>query len=474
MRCLALADAIRRDGAECHFATTSESFATVPGLLKSGYRCVELEHQTDVRSLRSAVPAGCDWLVVDHYGWGSELEASCRPWARNILVIDDLANRAHDCDILLDQTFGRTPDAYRDLVPTGCNLLVGSQYALLRSEFAAWRPRSLARRGTATLRRVLVSMGLSDPANVTPTILEGLLQSKLPLAVDVVLGPSAPGLSGVKSMVEQHNETFTLHVGTSAVAELLSECDLCFGAAGSSAWERCCLGVPAILAIVAENQRETAECLATAGAALSLGYAEAISPTAVANAILSFLCDRHTGAELSARTALICDGRGAGRVAMRLMPVRSTGGKPVWLRPAVPADVETTYAWQAQPETRRFSRNRAIPTRAEHEKWFSNRLLNSASIMSIIVLEGVDVGTLRLDRFDRTSYEVSIVVSSRYCGQGVGFCALDLARRLVPEACLKAEIMPGNERSEALFTRAGYLPAGFGWRSIEPLSSHSS
>jgi len=157
-----------------------------------------------------------------------------------------------------------------------------------------------------------------------------------------------------------------------------------------------------------------------------------------------------------------------------LMPARSVVGKPVWLRPAVPADVETTYAWQAQPETRRFSRNRAIPTRAEHEKWFSNRLLNSASILSIIVLDGMDVGTLRLDRLDGTSYEVSIVISSRYYGQGVGFCALELARRLVPEACLKAEIMPGNERSEALFTRAGYLPAGFGWRSIEPLSSHSS
>jgi RimJ/RimL family protein N-acetyltransferase len=144
------------------------------------------------------------------------------------------------------------------------------------------------------------------------------------------------------------------------------------------------------------------------------------------------------------------------------------GGKPVWLRPATPDDLEITYEWQTQPETRRFGRNSAAPTRVEHESWFSARLQDPASILNVIVCDGEAVGTLRLDRLDWLAYEISIVVSTSFYGRGIGLAALELARRLVPEARLKAEILPGNTRSEALFTKAGYLPTGYGWRSIDP------
>jgi RimJ/RimL family protein N-acetyltransferase len=184
-------------------------------------------------------------------------------------------------------------------------------------------------------------------------------------------------------------------------------------------------------------------------------------------------CDPGALAELATRSAAICDGRGAQRVAMRIRPTRAAGGRPVWLRPTTPDDLEITYEWQAQPETRRFGRNNAIPSRTEHEAWFAARLKHPASLLSVIVCDGEAVGTLRLDRLDSLAYEISIVVSSSFYGRGIGLAALELARRLVPEARIKAEILAGNARSEALFTKAGYLPKGYGWRSVDPLVGNS-
>jgi UDP-2,4-diacetamido-2,4,6-trideoxy-beta-L-altropyranose hydrolase len=468
MRCLALADALRIGGAECSFACSPQTPISAPALVGSGHHYIELDDTADAENLGQAVPGGCNWLVVDHYGLNADYEALCRPWARHIMVVDDLANRHHDCDLLLDQTAGRTVSTYSGLVPAGSDVIAGSQYALLRSEFAAARLTSLARRKSNRLKHVLVSMGLSDPVNVTQIILEGIIESRLPLTVDVVLGPSAPSLSAVRSFVDRHKGAFGLHVGSAAMAELMTKADICFGAAGATSWERCCLGLPTVLTVIADNQREIASRLVGEGAAISLGFANELTTAAVADVIRRLERNPEALGELTTRSAVVCDGRGAQRVSMRLQPEKAAGEKPVWLRPVTRDDLEITYEWQTQPETRRFGRNSAIPSRAEHEVWFSARLQDPTSILNVIVCDGEAVGTLRLDRLDSRSYEISIVVSTSFYGRGIGLAALMLARRLVPEALLKAEILPGNIRSEALFTKAGYLPRGYGWRSVGP------
>lgn len=471
MRCLALADELRRNGAECIFAHAGDTWNTVPALGLSGHASVELPNSHDTDALSRSVPGGCDWLVVDHYGWNSSDEAGCRPWARHILVIDDLADRPHDCDILLDQTYGRSVSAYDKLAPAGCDLLLGSRYALLRPEFAAARPLSLARRAPSQLQRILVSVGFTDPANVTETVLEGIVGSSLPLMTDVVLGSSAPSLSRVRSIVETHHHTMTLHVDTSSMAELMSKADFCFGAAGSSSWERCCLGLPTALTIVAGNQIEISERLMDSGAIIALGLAKDLSSGDIAKLLQTISHDPGRLVDLTSRSANICDGRGVQRVGMRLQPERTSAGRSVWLRPATSDDLELTYQWQCQPETRRFSRSTAAPSRGEHEAWFLARLNDAAVLFCVVVCDGDDVGFVRLDRRDASSYEISIAISSGFHGQGFGLAALKLAPRLVPDARIDAEILPGNSRSEALFTKAGYLPKGYGWRSVAPIAA---
>lgn len=474
MRCLTLADELRSSGAECTFAHTAKTPTTVPALLRSGHRSVELPASGDPESLCKSIEGGCDWLVVDHYGWSFVEEMRCRPWVRKIMVINDLADRPHDCDILLDQTFDRGLLAYDGLAPSGCAFLLGTQYALLRPEFAAARFTSLLRRASNQLKRVLVSVGFTDSAEVTGIILDGILESGLSLTVDVVLGPSASNLSAVRSIVEAHRDTMTLHVGSETMAELMSEADLCFGAAGTSSWERCCLGLPTVLTVVADNQREIAAHLVDVGAAMFLGVADDISSAHIVKLLHEIVRNPEVLAVLAKRSAVICDGRGARRVGMRLRPARANNGKPVWLRSATKDDLQITYAWQSQPETRRFARNSRTPSLDEHEAWFTAQLQNSGSLLSVIVCDGEDVGSVRLDRQDALSYQISIVISDSCYGQGLGLAALDLARRLVPEAWINAEILPGNSRSEALFTKAGYSPTGYGWRSIMPLTSTAS
>ena len=170
MRCLALADALVERGWRCVFAVSTETTATVPHLKRAQHdiHILSAAEEGDPAALLSAATEGCQLLVIDHYRLGAHYEAGCRSLTRQILVIDDLADRAHDCDLLLDQNLGRDPLDYDGLVPASARVLTGPEFALLRPEFAAARSAGLARRQPGThVRRILVTLGLTDLGGIT-------------------------------------------------------------------------------------------------------------------------------------------------------------------------------------------------------------------------------------------------------------------------------------------------------------------
>ncbi len=315
MRCLALANSLEDSGCSIRFAVTAETLGMMPTL--SSRPVIIVKSPTDARQLTEAVPEGCDLLIVDQYAWDASLEEQCRPWAKKIMVIDDLADRRHDCDILLDQTYGRDPSDYADLVPTGCDVLAGPHYALLRPEFTEARPRALRRREPVKFQRILVSVGLTDPMDVTSTILDGIIESGLRLQTDVVLGSSATRLANVREKVSRHADIITVHADTPRMAELMIDADFAFGAAGSTSWERCCLGLPTAFVVVASNQEKTARELAEAGAAVNLGPFSQLTASVIASTLLKLRRDAGILQNMSKNAAKICDGRGAPRVAAR-------------------------------------------------------------------------------------------------------------------------------------------------------------
>lgn len=293
MRCLTLAQALRHQGAVCRFVCRGQPGHLIAHIREQGHEVLVLPAATprapttapadgfahwlgtdwseDARQTRAALAAfGVqDWLVVDHYGLDEQWERAIRPCGRRLLVIDDLVNRRHDADILLDQTFGRDPRDYRDLTNPACEHRCGIGNVLLRHEFEQWRPHSLARRTHPRLERIIISMGGVDKDNMTRDVLVAI-QDGEPLAnvgVCVVLGANSPQIQDIRELTQRGPTRVDVRVAASNMAELLANCDLAIGAAGTSSWERCCLGVPTLMLVLADNQREVAARLSEAGAA---------------------------------------------------------------------------------------------------------------------------------------------------------------------------------------------------------------
>ena len=321
MRSLALADRLATTGWECKVAISGETLAMLPQLRERGHQLIELVGPTDDEpaELALALPDGCSILVIDHYERGVEFERACRPWADSILAIEDLPTREHDCDFLLDQTFGRCPRDYDEFVENGCKMFCGSKFALLRDEFRAARAEAMdRRRNTETVARILVCMGLSDPGNASGRAIEGIVASGADVNIDVVLGAGAPNIDAVRLQLDTLNGRGNLHVAPKGLAKIMTHADLAISASGSTTWERCCLGLPAIMTALSDNQAVIAKNVSDAGAGLMVGQDGEVDAGQIADAVAKITQDGRLWREMSQAAAAICDGKGAERVERTL------------------------------------------------------------------------------------------------------------------------------------------------------------
>lgn len=478
MRCSVLADALIAVGWGCAFAVNRETRKFLQNKDRGDSEILILDDDPagEVKSMKERWPEGCDLLVVDHYGRDAKYENSCRPWARAILTVDDLADRPHVGDILLNQNFGFTAADYAKLTPSSCRLLVGSDCALLRPQFAAARPAALARRDTRhTIKRILISLGATDPDNHTCSVIDAFIDSGIEATVDVVLGAWAPHLGDVQEKLSATLPTATLHTEVSDMAELVAVSDLAIGSAGSSSWERCCLGLPTLMLMTADNQRGVARELSRLGAAVLVVLGDKNHPDNLSLALQSLAADSGRLQEMSDIAAGLCDGRGVERVLPLLVgPLLAKDGDEVLLRCAEKDDEATVLAWQQHPVTRRYSRNPQPPTTGEHHDWFGARLDDPRYLMTIIQYDDRPAGILRLDNRDNHGegpvFEISILIDPELQGRGIGLAALQLARNLVPGATFLAEILPDNTASRRVFEAAGYKQCGDGLYSHSPIN----
>jgi UDP-2,4-diacetamido-2,4,6-trideoxy-beta-L-altropyranose hydrolase len=318
VRCLALAEALAHEGWSCSFVCVEDSAVVVPALRQAGHELVLLQRTEadDPVALRDRWPDGYDLLIVDHYELDFGFEAACRGWASRILVLDDLADRKHDCDLLLDSALDSSSNNYASLVPSSCRLLFGPCFAPLRPEFYKARALASQRRAErAGLTGVLLGFGASDTRNLTPPALVAIAQSGLDVRVDVVIGAGAKNLEEVEALSRNLPLEVRIFSAVNDMVEKMCEVDLAVGGAGSSAWERCCLGLPAIMIVTSKNQKNIAKHLTSASAADVVSVRRDDLIGALSIAVAGLEAEPARLREMSRRAFALCDGRGAVRVA---------------------------------------------------------------------------------------------------------------------------------------------------------------
>lgn len=250
-----------------------------------------------------------NWLVVDHYALDSDWEKPMRPHVGRIMVIDDLADRQHDCDLLLDQNlYQNMTNRYDGLVPEECVNMLGPQYALLRPEFYAFRNAKQPRDGV--IRRILIFFGGSDPSNETLKAINAMNLLDMPdIDVDVVVGEVNIRKAEIKELCASRLCT-TFHCQVDNMAELMMNADLAIGAGGSSLWERCCLGLPSIVATIATNQISIAQQAAECKAVYYMGEASMTTSTDLAQSVKLFMDNTELLRMISRNGMSLVDGNG--------------------------------------------------------------------------------------------------------------------------------------------------------------------
>ncbi len=397
--------------------------------------------------------AQVDWLVIDHYGIDAAWEHRARAYCKHILVIDDLADRRHECDVLLDQNFSLDPAArYKGLLDPSCEVLLGPRYALLRPEFAA--AHAAARQRDGKVRRIFVFFGGSDCGGETLKAIEALAAlDDDNLSINIVIGRANPHAAAIRR-ASARLAGATCQVGSNDMAALMAHADLAIGAGGSTTWERCCVGLPSVMVAIADNQIPGSRDLHQAGYALFLGESAEVSASSLTEAIRGLLTDPARVCALSQASSMLVDGYGAKRVANTLWAA------DIALRRARDEDCIDVFSWRDHPETRRYSNDANEISLEGHRLWYARKLSDPSCEFLIGELAGAPIGVLRYDVQGREAM-VSIYLVPGQQGRGFGRALLRKGVQWLstvrPEIRrLSARVLKGNQRSARAFEAAGF------------------
>lgn len=461
MRCLALAQAWQDAGGRA-------IFLTAPGapLLEERLRAenCDVHHQTQpagsvadawatanlARTLNAA------WIVIDGYELRTPHFNELKQPGWRVLRIDDFGLPSGSrADTVLNQNLYAERGLYAALPQT--QLLIGTSYALLRREFQA-RPQPLRNEAQRT-GKILVTMGGGDPDNVTLRILEALQLAAAPdMEVVVIAGASNVHLPSLCEAVVRLPFPARVESNVTAMPDLMAWADIAISAAGSTVWELAYMGVPSLVAVLADNQRSVAGALAQHNIAINLGEADALEPRALARQLRELLDSPRQRDIMARRGQALVDGRGAERVA------RYLNGTGFELRRAAPQDCKLLWNWANEDGVRRASfDSRNIPWE-QHRSWFS-RVLASPNSVILIATDalGMPVGQVRFD-IQGEQAEIDIGVAKERRGQGMGvFLIEDAVRELFASTgvgSVKALVKTDNVPSLCAFEKAGFSTRG--------------
>lgn len=463
MRCLALAQAWQDAGGKAVFAMEQVSPSIGERLQKESIGISEIcapagTGEDAKNTVAIARECGASWIAVDGYRFGSDYQKALKADGVKALFLDDYCQDGpYSADVVLNQNISAEEYAYREREPH-TRLLLGAKYCLLRREFAPWR--EWKREIIPFARRVLVTMGGSDPGNFTEKVIHAIAAMDCnDLEAAIVVGGSNPRAEALLELAEKSGKKMKLHRDISDMAELMSWADVAISAAGTTCWELCLLGLPSILVDLADNQTAIAQGLDRRGCAIHVGRSDDVTPLKLAEALQRLLDCKENRKNMSRRCRQLVDARGASRVVSVLL------GEEIRLRPAEERDIRLLWEWanDAQVRAAAFS-TETIPWEI-HAAWFATKL--SDPDCRILISEegnGRPIGQFRTDRRTGGDADISVSLSREFRGKGYG-------GRLIEEGVaaafaeggvtqLHAFVKPDNLASRRSFEWAGFENLG--------------
>jgi len=459
MRCLALAQVWKRGGGDAaRFVIPQGSSAIEKRLLEEGCRLAVLPldefPQMAVAHLLTGDPG---IVVLDGYGFGSPEQSSLRDAQIRFLTVDDYGHAAtYPANWILNHNPHASPEMYAHR-SSETRLLLGPSYALLRQEFLPWL--SWKRTIPASASKILITIGGSDPDNLSLRIIESLpLLDRSDLEVTLVVGAGNPHLEQLQTAAKQTSCHVNVIVNASNMPALMAWADVAVSGAGGTSYELCFMGLPSLLFVVAENQRAVADHLSKRSCVIHAGWAKDFSPEVFAQTLRQLLESSDQRRALSTHGRELVDGLGAERVRSSLL------SRSLHLRPCRDADRELLFSWANDPAVRKASFHSGPIPWEDHERWFAQKMRDPDSIIYFGENENTEpTGLVRFQVKDNCAI-LSIAVAPEFRGFGWGrdlvtFSVQSLARSRSIKL-VQAFVKPENQASIRLFESSGFHPAG--------------
>jgi UDP-2,4-diacetamido-2,4,6-trideoxy-beta-L-altropyranose hydrolase len=475
MRCLTLAQALKENGASVRFICRKHKGSLIGKIRSSGFNVYDLEvfekavidnklahshwlgatqKQDATECINILSSSEVYLLVVDHYGIDEDWHNDLRPYCKKIIVIDDLADRKHNCDFLLDQNYTQDKSRYDLLVSPGAVKFLGPKYALLREDFV----KNIKQRAwfTESVSRVFIFFGGTDPDNLTNIALQSLCQSKLKhLFIDVVIGLTNPNRDVIEREVSK-NPKATLYIQTDRISELMIKADVSLGSGGMATWERMALGLPSIVITTAENQIPSIKSLYRDGYVVWLGSSNRVDKKIIYNAMLDFIENFEKSREKSRKCQALVSGKGAKNISDLLIFGPSL--RDLVVRKAEIADSLLYWYWVNDAVVRENSLSQKCIKWIDHQKWFNDKLKNTNSVLLLVEFDTFLIGQVRFD-CKASSCLIDYSIAKQFRGFGLGKVVLREAICHFQKNCslpLIGGVKKDNIASEKIFKDLGF------------------
>tara|TARA_A100001015_G_scaffold133674_1_gene148327 strand:- start:2406 stop:3956 length:1551 start_codon:yes stop_codon:yes gene_type:complete len=474
IRCKTLARALKKKGCEVLFISRDHNGNISKNLSDEGYEVLLLPASQDIIKDESnyldwlevsqkidADDTVCaikskkvDLLIVDHYALDKEWEDAVQPYVDKLMVIDDLANRKHSCDILLDQNFSNDAQyRYKNLIDNKCVTFFGPEYALLNSAYTNYKER---KNYSKMNNRVLIFMGGSDNENITLKLLNIFKKNKfLDIEIDIVLGINYSNKD--KLIDEANSREFTnIYASKPHLADLMARADIAIGAGGVTTWERMSMGLPSIVISVAENQEHICKELSEADLITYIGKSQDFNKKIVSSTLSNILKDTKHLNNQSIKCKSLVDGLGTNRIVEYLLPTKKG---QLNTRIANKDDAYILYNMVNEKKVRSNSINSDMIDLTDHLNWFNLTLESTESIIYIYEAENTPIGQIRFDKKENGTYidySLDVIARGRGLATDILRKGIEIYNNVKPEEII-AIVKKENIPSLKAFQKLGFI-----------------